>query len=417
MGKAASLPGAVSVIVALVYRWGVTQQHPIEAWALARQLRGSSADAVLAGAVLIAGQAEVWFAVGNDLGDGQRVLLAVAAAVGAVLLSWRRRCPLLIGLLVPSIEMITAVAVTDYGTVSVFLGSLIALYSAAAWSTSRWWWTVLPARVVMGVVGGGDAADWAFIGGLAVVSVVAGRIVYNSRRVVDELAQVNEALRNERETTARLLIAEERTAIAREVHDILAHTVSVMVVQAEVAEELFAKDGQRSRAAMAAVQNTGREALTELRRILAFLRTADSADSDVQPQPQPQLARLPELVESLGRAGLSVSVTVTGEVRRLAPGVDLCAYRVVQEALTNVLRHSGCNDARAELRYHRHAIEVEVADSGSAEAAAATAKEIGHGLRGMRERVALYGGEISVGPGAAGGYVVRALIPDGGVAS
>lgn len=416
MSPLGSLPAAVSLAVALVYRWFVAQHHPIEAWVRARQLRGSSADAVLAGVLLVAGQVEVWLAYSDaDLGDGQRVLLAVAAAVGALMLSWRRRWSLLIGLVVPSIEMITAAAVTDYGTVSVFIGSLIALYSAAAWSTSRWWWTVLPARVVMGVVGGGDAADWAFIGGLAVVSVVAGRIVYNSRRVADELARVNEALRNERETTARLLIAGERTAIAREVHDILAHTVSVMVVQAEVAEELFDKDGQRSRSAIAAVQATGREALTELRRILAFLRTADSADSDVQPQPQ--LARLPELVESLGRAGLSVSVTVSGEVRRLAPGVDLCAYRVVQEALTNVLRHSGCNDARAELRYHRNAIEVEVADSGSAEAAAATAKETGHGLRGMRERVALYGGEISVGPGSAGGYVVRALIPDGGVAS
>lgn len=403
------------MIVALVYRWGVTQQHPIEAWARAQQLRGFSADVVLAGVLLITGQAEVWFADGADLGDGQRVPLAVAAAVGAVLLSWRRRWPLCIGLLVPSIEMITAVAFNDYGTVSVFLGSLIALFSAAAWSKSRWWWMVLPARVVMGVVGGGDAADWAFIGGLAVVSVVAGRIVYNSRRVADELARVNGALRDERENTARLLIAEERTAIAREVHDILAHTVSVMVVQAEVAEELFDKDGQRSRTAIAAVQTTGREALTELRRILAFLRTADSADSDVQPQPQ--LARLPELVESLGRAGLSVSVTVTGEVRRLAPGVDLCAYRVVQEALTNVLRHSGCNDARAELRYHRHAIEVKVADRGSAGSAAVVAKEVGHGLRGMRERVALYGGEITAGPRASGGYVVRALIPDGGVAS
>lgn len=400
--------------VALVYRWGVAQQDPIEAWARVRQLRGSSADAVLAGVLLASAQAEVWFADGADLEDGQRVLLAVAAAVGAVLLSWRRRWPLFIGLLVPSIEMITAAAVTDYGTVSVFIGSLIALYSAAAWSNSRWWWTVLPARVVMGVVGGGDAADWAFIGGLAVVSVVAGRIVYNSRRVADELARVNEALRNERETTARLLVAEERTAIAREVHDILAHTVSVMVVQAEVAEELFDKDGQRSRAAIAAVQNTGREALTELRRILAFLRTADSADSDVQPQPQ--LARLPELVESLGRAGLSVSVTVTGEVRRLAPGVDLCAYRVVQEALTNVLRHSGCNDARAELHYHRHAIEVEVADSGSGQAAPVAVEGVGHGLRGMRERVAMYGGEITAGPRTPGGFVVRALIPDGGVA-
>ncbi len=389
----------------------MTRQHPLQTWLRAGQFRRASVDALLAGALVIVGQAEVWLA-GADagLGTGQRVLLAASTAVGAVMLAFRRRWPLAVGLLVPSIEMLVVAAVTDYGAVSVFLGSLIALYSAAAWSGSRWWWLVLPVRVIAGIVGGGDAADWAFIGGLAVVSVVAGRVVHNSRRVAEELARVNEALRDERETTARLMIAEERTAIAREVHDILAHTVSVMVVQAELAEELFDKDGQRSRSAIASVQSTGREALTELRRILAFLRTSDSSDADIQPQPQ--LARLPELVETLGEAGLTVSVTVSGEVRRLAPGVDLCAFRVVQEALTNVLRHSGCSTARANLRYHRNAIEVEIVDDGSGGTAQAAAQGFGHGLRGMHERVALYGGEITAGPNAGGGFVVHARLPD-----
>jgi signal transduction histidine kinase len=416
VGVVASVLGAVSGIVGLVYRLGVAAEQMIGNWVRARHFRRAPADAVLAGALVIAGQVEVWLA-GADAGleDGQRVVLAASTAVGAVMLVWRRRWPLAIGLLVPLVEMVVVAAVTDYGTVSTFLASLIALYTAAAWSGSRWWWLVLPLRVVAGVTVGEDAADWAFVGGLAVVSVVAGRVVHNSRRVADELARVNEALRDERETTARLMISEERTAIAREVHDILAHTVSVMVVQAEMAEELFDKDGQRSRSAITSVQSTGREALTELRRILAFLRTSDSIDADIQPQPQ--LARLPELVESLGEAGLTVSVTVTGEVRRLAPGVDLCAFRVVQEALTNVLRHSGCSTARADLRYHRNAIEVEIVDDGSGRSAPVTLEGAGHGLRGMRERVALYGGEITTGPKAGGGFVVRARLPDAAVLS
>ncbi len=388
----------------------------METWWRAHRFRWVRTDAFLASALVVIGQAEVWLADADaGLEAWQRGVLAASVALGAGLLAFRRRWPISIGLLVPSIEMLVVASVTDYGAVSVFLVSLIALYSAAAWSGSQWWWTVLAARVVAGVVAGGDAGDWAFISGLALVAAVAGRVVHRSRRVAEELARVNEALRDERATTSLLMIAEERTAIAREVHDILAHTVSVMVVQAEMAEELFEKDRERSRSAMASVQSTGREALTELRRILAFLRTPGSTESDIQPQPH--LARLPELVESLGEAGLKVSVTVAGEVRRVAPGVDHCAFRVVQEALTNVLRHSGCDIASAAVRYHPHAIEVEIIDGGSGGAVPVAAEGVGHGLRGMRERVALYGGELTAGPSSDGGFIVRARLPDVGVSS
>lgn len=381
--------------------------------------RAGAFDLLLASGLTLVGLVEVWSTLraGDiDLSSAGRVAFVALTAASTMLLALRRRWPLVVGLLVPLFEAITILTVTDYGSISTFIASLIALYSAGAWSESRWWWIILPARIVSGVVVGGDASDWAFTAAVSIAAAVAGRVVHRQRSVAVQLGQANEALRAERETSARLAVAEERTAIAREVHDILAHTVSVMVVQAEAAEALLDSDADRSRTAMRAVQSTGREALTELRRVLAFLRASDSSGTEFDPQPR--LDRLDELVAALAEAGLEVSVTIDGAERHVAPGVDLCAYRIIQEALTNSLRHAGPGTARVLLRYGRDSLDLEVADDGGLGEGSSTEHLAANGLGivGMRERVALYGGALEAKARDEGGFVVRASLPDAAVA-
>jgi signal transduction histidine kinase len=181
----------------------------------------------------------------------------------------------------------------------------------------------------------------------------------------------------------------------------------VMVVQAEAAEEMLDTDPERARRPLAAVQDTGRSALSELRRMLGVLR--ELADEGPALAPQPGLAALDVLVEQVTAAGLPVSVRVEGEPRPLPPGIDLSAYRIVQEGLTNALRHAGPARAEVVVRYGDRELELQVSDDGRG---AATANGgAGHGLVGMRERVAVYGGRLDAGPRPEGGFAIAARLP------
>jgi signal transduction histidine kinase len=233
---------------------------------------------------------------------------------------------------------------------------------------------------------------------------LAGRVVRAHRQLADELARRNAELEVERHRTARLAVAEERTRIAREIHDLLAHTVSVMVVQAEAAEDLLDRDQARARRSLVAIQDTGREALTELRHLLGVLR--DNA-SELDRSPQPGLHRLEELVRHFREAGLPVAVAREGDRRPLPPGIDLCAYRVVQEALTNSLKYAGDAHARVVIHYGVGSLDVHVTDDGRGTPRA----NGGHGLVGIRERVAMYGGQLDAGNGQGGGFEVHARLP------
>jgi signal transduction histidine kinase len=206
------------------------------------------------------------------------------------------------------------------------------------------------------------------------------------------------------EEQARSAVAEERTRIARELHDVIAHCVSVMTVQAGAARMLLGEDPARAREPLLAVEETGRQTLGEMRRLLGMLR------HDAAPglNPQPGLADLGALLERCERAGLPVELKVEGEPEPLAPGTDLAAYRVVQEALTNAIKHAGPARARVTVRYDRDALALEISDDGRAHPGNGGG---GHGLVGMRERVSLYGGEFHAGPRAGGGYTVRAQLP------
>jgi len=236
-----------------------------------------------------------------------------------------------------------------------------------------------------------------------------GYVYDNHRRRTAELEERAARLEREQATEARAAVAEERSRIAREMHDVVAHSLSVMVVQAEAAEAMLEVDPERARRPLAAVQDTGREALTDLRRMLGALRAAD--DGAPALAPQPGLAGLDALAEHVRDAGLPVEVRIEGEPRPLPAGVDLSAFRIVQEGLTNVLKHAGPARAEVVVRYDDDAIALRVVDDGSG---AVSARENGgHGLVGMRERVAVYGGELTAGPRPAPerGFALSARLP------
>jgi signal transduction histidine kinase len=238
------------------------------------------------------------------------------------------------------------------------------------------------------------------------IAWLLGAYLRTRRLYVAGLRERADSAEREREERAAAAVSSERSRIARELHDIVAHSVSVMVVQAEAADEMLDRGRpDRARSSVWTIQETGRAALTDMRRMLGILRGADSMPALT---PQPGIANLELLLVQVRESGLPVELDVTGAPRPLPPGVDLSAYRIVQEALTNSLKYAGRAQARVTVRYAPGALELEVSDDG---AGAANGANGGHGLVGMRERVMLFGGELAAGPAEGGGYTVRARLP------
>ncbi|MEO3804693.1 sensor histidine kinase [Nonomuraea sp. B1E8] len=234
----------------------------------------------------------------------------------------------------------------------------------------------------------------------------AGRSLRLRRAYREELRGRAARLERARAADTRAARAEERSRIARELHDVVAHHVSVMTVQAAAARKVLSSDPALAREALTAIEHTGRMAMSEMRNIVGVLRT----DARAELGPQPGMDDLPALVEQMREAGLPTRLIVEGEPPPLPAGVDLAAYRLVQEGLTNSMRHAGAGTtAVVTVRHAPHELDVRVADDGRG-AAGAPARS-GHGLLGIRERVALYGGTLSVGPLPGGGFEVRARFP------
>ncbi|MFH8607744.1 sensor histidine kinase [Streptomyces sp. NPDC018029] len=243
-------------------------------------------------------------------------------------------------------------------------------------------------------------------------SIVLWRFGYVARRT----AELARQLKREQDERARREVAEERGRIARELHDVVAHHMSVISVQAGLATFVFGSDPATARAALGTISGTSGEALEELRRMLRVLRAEDGEQTgDAPAAPMPGLARLDEMVERVRAGGAPVELRVRGTPRPVAPGVELCAYRVVQEALTNVLKHARGAAVTVELAYERRHIEVSVVNDGAGEGEGVNQDRVrtgsGHGLIGMRERAKLYGGAISIGPLSEGGFAVRLTLP------
>jgi signal transduction histidine kinase len=237
------------------------------------------------------------------------------------------------------------------------------------------------------------------------ISWVAG-FALRERSEQAEAAETRAALaEQERDAAARIAVAEERARIARELHDIVAHAVSVMVLQVGAVRhrhaDALAEDGE----ALKGVEQAGRTALTEMRRLLAAMRTDDD---EVELGPQPGLDSLGSLVQDVERAGLPVHVRIDGEPAPLPRALDLSAYRIVQEGLTNVLKHAHASGADVTIRYDPEELTIQIHDDGKG---AAASDGLGHGLVGIRERVKIYGGRMSVGTANGGGFVLETRLP------
>jgi signal transduction histidine kinase len=294
------------------------------------------------------------------------------------------------------------------------LAWLVAPYSAAAYATRRVQLVVAGvtaiALVLLGLPLGhgwaqrGNAIEMILIGAGA---WTAGVVVRSRRAAAQEVRQRAHRLEQEREEHARQVAAQERLRIARELHDIVAHKLSIVVVTAQAAQRMG--DPAHATGLMTTVEETGRSALEEMRRLLGVLRPDQEEHEGSPPQPQPSLAALDTLLGQVRTAGLPVTLTLSGEPVPLPDALDLSAYRIVQEALTNALKHAGPAHAAVQLHYAADQIEITIADDGRG--APAQVPGSGHGLTGMRERTMLLGGTLQAGPRPGAGFQVHVTLP------
>lgn len=246
----------------------------------------------------------------------------------------------------------------------------------------------------------------------ALVLFGIGRIVHSRRNRFTELSTRARVAEENQRLMVRQAINDERRRIARELHDVVAHHISVMGVMATGARRVLAKDPQKADEALATIETTGRSTLREMRRLLDVLRSSDETEDDEELTPQPGLDAVHALVGQIRDAGLPVNMTVEGEPYPLDPGIALTVYRIVQEGLTNTLKHGGPARAGVRITYGDDGLTLEVSDTGvGPRASTTTSGRVGHGLVGMRERVALYGGTLRTGPRPGGGFRVHAIIP------
>jgi signal transduction histidine kinase len=360
-------------------------------------------DAALAVALAAAAEAELL----SQRGAGQRPLALLLALAMTLPLAARRRFPLAVAAVVAaSFPLQWAVGVDMYNYLASVIAGLLAGYSVAAHARPR---RSLPAvaflyaMVALGALRGAAGLAWGLIlvGGAA----LAGWGIRGRRLHAQELAVLAAELEAARDENARAAVTEERARIARELHDVVAHAVSVMVVQAGAADQVLPAELLPAREALLAVQQTGRQALVELRRLLGVLR-ADGQSATRGPQPG--LAALGALAQNVREAGLAVSVGIEGDTTAVGPGLDLAAYRIVQEALTNTLKHARATRVEVTVRVAADALELTVEDDGRGPA---NGGGRGHGLIGMRERALLYGGELEAGARNGSGFAVRARLP------
>jgi signal transduction histidine kinase len=253
-------------------------------------------------------------------------------------------------------------------------------------------------------VSAGDYASFALF--LTACWLVGRTLTIRGQQAQELRARVRAAERSRSEAVGRAA-SDERARIARELHDVVAHSVSVMVVQASGVRRLLNEDQTREREALMSVEQIGRQALSEMRRMLGVMRTDEERPAAAL-APQPGLEHLDRLIEQVEEAGLPVTLHVEGSRLPLSPGIDLSAYRIVQEGLTNALKHAKGARADVFVRYGTDAVELEIADDGPG---SSNGDGMGHGLVGMRERVALYGGTLEAGPRPGGGYSLRAKLP------
>jgi signal transduction histidine kinase len=364
-----------------------------------QRLRSRPADAALAVAlsVLLAAMvaAREWSPV---------AVVLPLTLLQSVPLAWRRVRPL------PVLGITVVAAVAQFAVTGQYLpvGVLIALYTVAAYCQRP---VAIRAALATGLALGPLILidnRWEPDRSLANAALLA--VAWTFGAYLGELRGRAARAERERDAEARRAVAEEQARIARELHDVIAHNVSVMVVQAAAAGDIFDRDPQRARGALAAIEATGRQALAELRRLLGVVHPDEDAEDPLAPPPG--LDRLDGLLGQVRAAGLTVRLRTEGARFPLPSGIDLSAYRIVQEALTNTLKHAGARRADILLRYGTGEVTLEIRDDGHGPSG--DGGQPGRGLIGMRQRAALYGGSLVAGPRPGGGFAVTARFPTGG---
>jgi len=387
-------------------RAGGSRRLPASAWVFDSGL-----------ALVAAGVSTVFFVaelVGRGLPRGTLALGYALALLHTLPLAARRRFPLAV--LATSVASGLAFATLDLPPVFLGVAILVAVYSVAAYG-DRW-----VSLAGLAAAAAGSAAiqltparfQWPTpVTNTLIIGAawLLGHFAHNYRAYAARLEERTAELERAREALARKAVTEERLRLARELHDVVAHAMSVIAVQSGVGAHVATTQPKEARRSLAAIEATSRAALTELRRLLGVLRQEDEPQGDLAPMPG--LADLEGLLAEVAKAGLAVKLQVKGTRPPLPAGVDLSAYRIVQEALTNVVKHAGPAHAQVVVGYGDQEVTVEVIDDGRGAVTSITDGRAGtgNGLIGMRERVAAFGGDLEVGPRPHGGFRVAARLP------
>ena len=374
--------------------------------------RQRMADAVIA---VLATAADLAFALSAHHWHGQAsprpgVFAIILLVAGGMALLARRRYPRA----VLAVVLVATLGATALGAANAWLALLVAFFTAVLRGHRVTAIASLVVGYVVSVVGATLAFDLLLAAGLVTLLLVAELARARSARAAAD--------RRGRAEAAARLASDERLAIARDLHDVVAHSISVINVQANTALHLMDRQPERAQQALTAIRDVSGQALGELATVLGALRAGDQAGGGAPLTPVPGVARLDELAARARSAGFAVSLTADGPVRPLPAGVDAAAYRIVQEALTNAVRHSAGRSALVQLRYRPADLEIEVADDGTtavptpatgdpSTAASKRANSTGNGLRGMTERARALGGSLDAGPRPGGGFRVLARLP------
>jgi signal transduction histidine kinase len=372
--------------------------------ARARRLDRRIVDRLIAAVFLLVGEIELlaqW--------DGGTSLVPFMVVVGLAYasLAFRRSRPVAAGCAIFGLWTFANVALTDVEPLQTPLAAVLVIAYAMGAYTSGRAALVAPFVVLFGMLAVTATfdetvfTDYVFPTAFGLIAWLAGRGVRTRTRLTEELHEAAVRAKEAHDEEVARAAADERRRIAREMHDVVAHSVSVMVVQAGGARRILERDPGRAVEAAAHIEDVGRAALTEMRRLLGVLHHADDR------APQPTMRELDRLVDRTRAAGLPVSLTVEGEPRALPAGMDLAAYRVVQEALTNAIKHAGAAPTEVSVRWAPAHLELKIVDTGQG----ANGHDGGHGLVGMEERVRLYDGELRTGRRPGGGFEVIARLP------
>ena len=373
-------------------------------------------DIAMVGALALGSLAEIWLRedpAATGWGGSRAAATALALAASLPLL-WRRRHPFAtLAVLAAASAVIVAAVAPDQAPFEPFVSLVVAFHAVGAHagratlSAEVGAFVAACTLVSIPVLAVQPENGWDIAPALTwfTAAWLVGRFQRRWRERAAELERLTEELTAERALRVQEAVHEERARIARELHDVVAHNVSVMTVQATAAGRVLEDDPAAARGALAAIESVGRSTVDEMRQLLGVLR---APDDELALAPQPSLAGLGELVANVREAGLPVELVVEGDPVQLPPGVDLSAYRIVQEALTNALKHAGPARARVTVSYTDDGVALEIVDDGLGESGRTGS---GHGLVGMRERVAVFGGKLEAGARREGGWALRARFP------